>query len=133
MYAVQTDIPAIRQQAVGSLSYYLDFKCLSSAENSVYLRNKLSQVLQLLLSKQGHTVTRQELIDVIWNGNSYIGHKALTHTICKLRKIFKDLGQTELALVTIPKLGYSLVPADILLDKNKKVDDYSIGDRKQYS
>lgn len=73
----------------------------------IRLRSKLWQVLEHLVSNRNQLVTRQSLIDICWNGNSYTGEQGLTHTVCHLRRIFKKFG-IDASITTIPKRGYVL-------------------------
>jgi DNA-binding winged helix-turn-helix (wHTH) protein len=73
----------------------------------IRLRSKLWQVLEHLVSNRNQLVTRQSLIDICWNGNSYTGEQGLTHTICHLRRIIKKFG-IDARITTIPKRGYVL-------------------------
>ena len=104
---------------LGSLYYDLNFRCLHNANGSIYLRHKLNQVLQILINNDGLIVSRQDLIEQVWAGNEYIGHKALTHSVCKLRQYFSDLGEIGIRIVTVPKSGYLLIRADSLPSVNR--------------
>jgi len=95
--------------SIGSLSYDTTTQCLSSPENSIYLRCKLDQVLMYLNYNKHRLVSREELIHNVWGGNGYTGNKAVTHTICKLRQSFSELGEEKASIKTLPKKGYVLV------------------------
>ncbi len=99
------------QEAIklGSLNYNPAFQVIYTDQETIALRYKLNQVLRLLSQRRQQVVTREELINQIWAGNHYIGERALTHTICKLRRIFEQLGCPELRIITIPKTGYCLL------------------------
>jgi len=95
--------------SIGSLSYNTATQCLSSDDNSIYLRCKLDQVLRYLNCNKHRLVSREELIHNVWSGNGYTGNKAVTHTICKLRQSFNQLGEDKASIKTLPKKGYVLV------------------------
>ncbi|SDF54065.1 DNA-binding winged helix-turn-helix (wHTH) domain-containing protein [Dyadobacter soli] len=69
----------------------------------IRLEPRLMQVLCLLVETPGQTVTRQTLIDKVWN-NYPGGDEALTQTVSALRKALID-DRKEL-LQTVPKKGY---------------------------
>jgi DNA-binding winged helix-turn-helix (wHTH) protein len=71
---------------IGSLKYDADQKSLSSDKATIYLRNKLNDVLNHLLIHKQRTVLREELIEKVWHGNFYTGDRGLTHSMCKLRR-----------------------------------------------
>ena len=60
-------------------------------DDEVELPAKAIQVLFLLMRNTQTTVTREELIQFVWNGNEYVGEKALTHAIWQLRKALNEL------------------------------------------
>jgi len=93
---------------IGRSVYNMNFRRLTSAGCSVALRFQLDHVLRVLVQNEGQVVSREELIEIVWNGNYCTGPKALTHSICKLRKIFAILGDDDTQIVTVPKFGYSL-------------------------
>jgi DNA-binding winged helix-turn-helix (wHTH) protein len=95
--------------SLGELTYNPSFQLLSSDDRNIALRFKINQVLHILATRQHQVVSREELIDKIWNGNHYIGERALTHTICKLRRAFDTLGENKIRIITIPKAGYCLL------------------------
>ena len=71
------------------------------------LRRKELEVLALLASVDG-VVSRQVLIDVIWDGNALVGDHAASNVISSLRHALRD-GQSEQPLIrTIPRRGYQL-------------------------
>ena len=73
--------------------------------NEIELPSKAIQVLYLLMIKSKQTVSREELIELVWNGNELIGEKALTHTVWQIRKALNE-PDTATFIETIPKIGY---------------------------
>lgn len=73
----------------------------------VVLRPKVAEVLQVLMTANGSLVSREELIESVWEGNQYVGERGVNDAIWQLRKV---LDQDELApyIETIPKKGYRL-------------------------
>lgn len=76
---------------------------LVSDSSTRHLRAKVAAVLRILCARAGETVTRGELIDDVWSGNHFVGHRGLTNAVWQLRQ---HLGEN--AIVTVAKVGYRL-------------------------
>jgi len=105
--------PIIAQQAtrtitLGQLQYDASSQCLSDGQETIYLRNKLNEVLFHMVANNHRVVSREELIEKVWQGNHYTGVKGVTHSVCKLRKTFQELGADNIHIHTFPKQGYAL-------------------------
>jgi Tol biopolymer transport system component/DNA-binding winged helix-turn-helix (wHTH) protein len=95
-------------------------RVLQLGERQERLTLKAAELLRLLAARQGQVVSREQLIDEIWNGNPYTGSRALTSTIWQLRQAFEacvrggaaapDHGAepAEGPIETIAKSGYRL-------------------------
>ncbi len=84
---------------------------LSYGDEEHLVPAKVMAVLVYLAQNHERLVTRQELIDAVWDGNSYVGEKALNNAIWRIRQVF-DLGDEGTELVkTTPKTGYQLLAA----------------------
>ncbi len=94
---------------IGCMNYDPMLQLLSSQNKTVSLRCKINKLLHCLANNPKVLVSRDELIRTIWGGNYYIGEKALTHTVCKLRQIFISLGDERIRIITVPKAGYCLI------------------------
>lgn len=81
---------------------------MSLGPDSVRLEPKVMQVLSYLARRAGQTVTRDELAGAVWAG-TVVGDDAVTNTIIKLRKAFRDDFRSSKIIETIPKRGYRLV------------------------
>lgn len=71
------------------------------------LQTKFIDVLVYLAQNYPRLVTRQELIEKVWLGNTPVGEKALTNAIWHLRQQYKDNGQA--VIETVRKRGYRLL------------------------
>ncbi len=61
--------------------------CLRRAdEPETIIRPKVMQLLVELVENQGQTITREELIERVWQGNEYVGERGLTDAVWQLRK-----------------------------------------------
>lgn len=87
----------------------------------VSIQQKPMEVLQFLAQQYPALVTREQLIDAVWDGNCYVGEKALTNAIWQLRHHLQQLGAAEL-IGTIRKKGYRLQAAPMLLSSGQPAD-----------
>jgi TolB-like protein/DNA-binding winged helix-turn-helix (wHTH) protein len=84
---------------------------LSSDGHEIYLRPKTYDTLLYLLERQGHLVTKNELLDALWAGVA-VTENALTRCIKETRAALGDDVQNPEFLRTIPRLGYEFI-ADV--------------------
>ncbi|MEM8683299.1 MAG: winged helix-turn-helix domain-containing protein [Pseudomonadota bacterium] len=83
---------------------------ISNGNDEHHVPAKVMAVLVYLAENHGRLVTRQELIDSIWDGNTYVGEKTLTNAIWRIRQALgRDADDVEF-IKTTPKIGYQLVP-----------------------
>lgn len=75
---------------------------------TIHLEPKAVAVLQLLVERAGDPVSRQELLDAVWQ-DVIVSDDALTQVIIKLRKALGDDSRRPIFIQTIPKRGYRLV------------------------
>ena len=108
MYYAELTQNRTRPVRIGNLVYDALNQSLSSGTETIYLRSKLNQVLFYMISNTDHVVSRNELIEKIWEGNYYTGVKGVTHSVCKLRQTFASLGADQVMIRTFPKQGYAL-------------------------
>ncbi|MDZ7867825.1 MAG: winged helix-turn-helix domain-containing protein [Rheinheimera sp.] len=87
---------------------------LSQGTASQQIQQKPMEVLCYLASQYPALVTREQLIDAVWDGNVYVGEKALTNTIWQLRQALTPFGQADL-IATVRKKGYRLQQAPQLM------------------
>ncbi|MFO7691501.1 MAG: winged helix-turn-helix domain-containing protein [Vicinamibacterales bacterium] len=81
---------------------------LLRASDEVTLRPKAFETLLFLVSRHGHTVTKNELLDAVWPG-TFVSDAVLTHCVAEVRKALQDDAQDPRLLKTIPKIGYAFV------------------------
>lgn len=75
----------------------------------VSLQPKFIEVLSYLALRYPDVVTRDELIDKVWEGNVYVGTKALTNAIWHLRQQLSPFAQESGVIETVRKTGYRLL------------------------
>jgi len=76
-------------------------------EQAVLIQQKPMEVLTVLAQRYPALVSREELINSVWDGNVYVGEKALTNAIWQLRQLFIQLDAGDL-ISTVRKKGYRL-------------------------
>jgi DNA-binding winged helix-turn-helix (wHTH) protein len=80
----------------------------SRADTTIHLRPQLVDVLMCLAHQAGRTVSRNELMDRVWPGQS-VADSALPRCVAELRSALGDHAQTPGLIETIPKRGYRLI------------------------
>lgn len=91
-------------QCVVDLSTHRIFR----GEHIARMSPKSVAVLRCLLAHAGQTVTRDQLIDEVWN-SQHASDELLTQAIKELRRAFNDDPKTPQYIETIPKGGYRLM------------------------
>ncbi|WP_416307452.1 winged helix-turn-helix domain-containing protein [Neptunicella sp. SCSIO 80796] len=83
------------------------------------LQPKFVEVLIYLAEQYPKVLSRQELIDKVWQGNGYVGEKALTNAIWHLRQTLQTASNQDV-IETIRKSGYRLLvaPKFVASEKN---------------
>jgi DNA-binding winged helix-turn-helix (wHTH) protein len=84
----------------------------------VLLETKPLEVLHELLLHAGEVVTKEELLDTVWQGVTVV-EGSLPTAISKLRKVLDRGGTT--VIVTVPKIGYRLACAVELVSAQSPV------------
>ena len=84
--------------------------CLWSYEDessAIVLTLTMKRLLTLLLEMRGHTLTRDKLLECVWDANGLrsSGH-TLNKYISELRKYLTQLGMRRECIVTIPRVGF---------------------------
>lgn len=69
------------------------------------------KILEILLEKPGKVVNRDEIIDKIWQSDSYIDDNTLTVNVMRLRKKLEDINIFEL-IKTKKGVGYYVPPTN---------------------
>ncbi|HSI61336.1 MAG TPA: winged helix-turn-helix domain-containing protein, partial [Ideonella sp.] len=95
---------------LGRLRFHSGTRQLSDEHGSQSLTLKSAEVLKRLIAGGGEVVSREQLIAEVWQGNSYTGSQALTHTIWQLRRALDAGAESgESAIATVSKSGYRLM------------------------
>ncbi|TDF38614.1 hypothetical protein EYS14_13215 [Alteromonadaceae bacterium M269] len=95
----------------------LEHSLLSVDGTCELLQPKCIEVLYYLVKQYPNLVSREELIEHIWQGNNYVGEKALTNAIWNIRQ---KLHQEEQEYIqTVRKSGYRLVQEPTLIESEE--------------
>lgn len=90
----------------GGFTLHVKERKVSTAHGQETILNwKNFSVLKQLLDQQNEVVTREQLIEQVWEGNFLVGDKAISTAIWKLRKVLEG---SSVRIETIPKKGYRL-------------------------
>jgi Tol biopolymer transport system component len=95
----------------------LEYSIQIAEEDKKSLQPKFVEVLCYLAQQYPRIIPRDELIEEIWAGNTYVGEKALTNAIWHLRQSLKGSNPEGDVIETIRKVGYRLLIEPIWLDK----------------
>ena len=87
-------------------------KMIISRENKeIELTKNEFKILEILLEKPGKVVNRDEIIDKIWQSDSYIDDNTLTVNVMRLRKKLEDINIFNL-IKTKKGVGYYVPPTN---------------------
>src|SRR5512146_893412 len=81
---------------------------LSRNGREIYLRPKTYDTLLYLLERQGHLVTKDDLLQALWSDTA-VTDNALTRCIKEIRAALSDDVQDPRFLRTVPRLGYEFI------------------------
>ncbi len=95
----------------------LDNHQLFQLDDSVNIRPKAFKLLAFLALNARRLVTREEVIDYVWQGRC-VCDESLTTCIKEVRKILKDNEREKKYIVTRHGLGYQFLPHVIVEEPN---------------
>ena len=81
---------------------------ISDGRDVRHLEPQVVDLLVFLASSDGRVVSKDEIIDAVWEGR-FIAEATLTRSIADLRRALGDNTQTPQYIETIPKRGYRFV------------------------
>ena len=78
----------------------------------VRLQDQPFQLLAALVEKPGEVVTREDLKDKLWPGNTYVDFdRSLNTAASKLRDALGDSASSPRFIETLPRRGYRFLPS----------------------
>ncbi len=89
--------------------YPIEYSIQLSGAKKQSVQAKFIEVLCYLAQHAPRVIPREELINNIWQGNEYVGEKALTNAIWHLRQNLKGADGENEVIETIRKVGYRLL------------------------
>lgn len=100
--------PATEELSCGNLRLRLqDGTVELDGKSAVLTRNEL-RILQVLLENRGRIVSRERLMQRLWETDSFVDENTLTVNVTRLRKTLSSIG-AEALIVTKKGMGY-LIP-----------------------
>ena len=81
---------------------------LRQGDDKEHLEPMVMDVLMVLASHQGSVVTRDQLVDAVWEGR-FVADEAIVAKIATLRKQLGDDARHPIYVETIPRRGYRLM------------------------
>ena len=112
-------VPARRIASFGMFEADLDRHELTKDGIRVRLQEQPFQILLLLLEKSGEIITRGELQEKLWPGDTFVEFDAgLNTAMKKLRTALGDAADNPLFIETVLRRGYRFV-ASVRLDEAK--------------
>lgn len=108
----------MRNKGVDGRYYFESFRFdagsgeLSNSGRSLKLRPQVSLALELLVSRRGELVTREEFRDALWPDERIVMFESSIAAVMReLRRALGDNPKSPRFIETIPKRGYRFVPA----------------------
>ncbi len=89
----------------GKFRIDVDKRVLWYESEPVNLPLKEIELLCVLTEKGGEVYTKEELLDRVW-ADSFVEESNLSRHIYEIRKIFKEYGESEDLIQTVPRRGY---------------------------
>nr|WP_315490222.1 winged helix-turn-helix domain-containing protein [uncultured Rhodoferax sp.] len=82
---------------------------LLRGDESRPLRHKAMALLVLLARHGGQTVSRDEIVNAVWDGNQFVAPKAINTAIWTIRQALDDDPEAPRYVETVAKKGYRLI------------------------
>ena len=99
------NVVATEEFNIGGLTLNSDSMRLKFEENIVDLSKNEYKLLKLFMSNDGKVITREELLETLWDDTAFIDDNTLTVNITRVKKKLKDL-EAENSIVTKRGVGY---------------------------
>lgn len=93
----------------GEYSVNAERRVLERSGETVLLKSKTFDLLLFLVSNQGRTLSKNELLENVWK-DQFVEENNLSVHIAALRKVFGEKKNENKFIVTIPGTGYRFVP-----------------------
>lgn len=91
--------------AAGGVVLDVSALALYFGEETLELTRNEMKILQLLMAKKGRVVSRDEIMEVLWQADAFVDDNTLTVNMSRLRKRLETIGLTDF-IETKKGLGY---------------------------
>lgn len=81
--------------------------CLVRGDNRLTLTRNETRLLQLMLSKKGNVVSREELMLALWDSDEFVDDNTLTVNVNRLRRTLEEAGLPD-CIITHKGKGYAV-------------------------
>lgn len=92
---------------IGAFSLDINSRTLKNKKISIELTRKEYYLLELFMTNTGRIISRDYIIDYVWDKRDYVAQNTIDVYISRLRKKLSQLPQKPL-IRTIPCLGYQM-------------------------
>ena len=102
----------------GSFEVRTSTRELSKSGTKIKLRGQPYLILEVLLSRAGEVVTREEIRQKLWPADTFVDFEhGLNSSVKKLRQVLCDSAQEPRYIETLPRLGYRFIaPVEIVTE-----------------
>ena len=90
--------------------------CLIRGEETIPVEPKAYRVLLYLLRNPHRLVTKDELLDAVWQETS-VSENSLTRSVALLRRLLGDDTREPRYIATVPTVGYRFVADVVVADR----------------
>ncbi|TSB45268.1 response regulator transcription factor [Alkalicoccobacillus porphyridii] len=106
-YGEYAATPEDKQLSLEGLSYHPDRMELHYGQESVMLSKRECQLIELLIKSYPNVVTRQAILDKLWDDTEFIDENTVNVNMARVRKQLQRLG-IQSAIETIRGAGYRM-------------------------
>lgn len=104
-YAMKQEERTIK---LGKLCLYLERMELHTASQEIPLQKRECTILELLMSQAPKVVTREQLLEELWDDQAFVDENTLNVNMTRVRKKLLDYGVSS-SIETVRGAGYRLV------------------------
>ncbi len=103
----------------GPFEVHVGARELSKGGTKIKLRGQPYLILEVLLSRAGEVVTREEIRAKLWPADTFVDFEhGLNTSVKKLRQVLCDSAEDPRYIETVPRLGYRFVAPVEVVDGN---------------
>lgn len=87
---------------------FKNYELIDANMNSIHLGQKECGILELLYSRRGEVISRNNIIEQIWGEDSFPSNRTVDNYIVKLRRWIETDNQATICINSIRGVGYQL-------------------------